>query len=110
VSTIGISILSVVVVLATVGGIAGYRSYYGNRATRFGYPSRGAYLRSVPRTDGEKREAIDQAFMGLVICLLGLMLPPFLLVGLFPLYVGGRKTVYVSMGLGLADDVDEPLG
>jgi hypothetical protein len=44
---------------------------------------------------------------GLVCCVLGLMLPPFVLVGLVPLFYGGRKLVYASMGLGLVDDADQ---
>lgn len=73
-------------------------------ARQAGYPSMGAYLRAAPRTDQEKRDAVDLALKGLVICLLGLLLPPVLLVGLFPLFYGARKMVYASMGLGLVDD------
>ena len=105
-STTAIAILVAVIVVLIAGGVVAYRRIYGNRAAHFGYPSRSAYTRAVPRTDEEKREAVDQAFVGLVVCLLGLMAPPLLLVGLFPLYVGGRKTVYVLMGLGLVDEVD----
>jgi len=69
-----------------------------------GYPTLKAYLRAAPRTDAEKRDATDLALKGLVICLLGLILPPLLVVGLFPLFYGARKVAYASMGLGLADD------
>ncbi len=69
-----------------------------------GYASLGAYMRAAPRTDEEKRDAVDLALMGLVFCLLGLLFPPVLLVGLFPLFYGARKIVYASMGLGLIDD------
>lgn len=69
-----------------------------------GYPTLKAYLRAAPRTDAEKRDAADLALKGLVICLLGLILPPLMLIGLFPLFYGVRKVVYASMGLGLADD------
>jgi hypothetical protein len=44
-----------------------------------------------------------------VLCLLGLLFPPFVLVGLVPLFYGGRKLVYASMGLGLVDDGDRPV-
>ena len=77
------------------------------RAKRFGYPSTGAYLRAAPRSDEEKRDAADLALKGLVLCLLGLLFPPFILVGLVPLFYGGRKLVYASMGLGLVDDATQ---
>jgi hypothetical protein len=78
------------------------------RATRFGYPSTGAYLRAVPRSDAEKQDAADLAMRGLVCCMLGMLFGPFVLVGLIPLFYGGRKLVYASMGLGLVDDADQP--
>lgn len=73
-----------------------------------GYPSLGAYLRAAPRTDEEKRDAVDLALKGLVLCLLGLLFAPLLLVGLFPLFYGTRKVVYGSMGLGIVEDTDHP--
>jgi hypothetical protein len=76
------------------------------RARRFGYDSTGAYLRAAPRSDAEKRDAVDLALKGLAFCVLGLLFPPFVLVGLIPLFYGGRKLVYASMGLGLVDDAD----
>ncbi len=75
-------------------------------ARRFGYESLGAYLRAAPRTDEERKDAADLALKGAVICLLGLLFPPLLLVGLFPFFYGARKLVYASMGLGLLDDDD----
>lgn len=78
------------------------------QARQAGYPSIGAYLRAAPRTDQEKRDAADLALKGLVICLLGLLFPPLLLIGLFPFFYGARKLVYSSMGLGLVDDAREP--
>lgn len=76
------------------------------KAREHGYPSMGAYLRAAPRTDEERREAADLTLKGVVICLLGLIFPPMLLIGLFPFFYGARKLVYASMGLGLADDAD----
>ncbi|MEN8375061.1 MAG: hypothetical protein ABFS34_06375 [Gemmatimonadota bacterium] len=76
------------------------------KATRMGYPSVGSYLRAAPRSDEEKRDAVDLALKGLVICLLGLVFPPLLLIGPFPLFYGARKVVWASMGLGLVDDAD----
>ena len=84
-----------------------YRTYYGNRAFRFGYSSRTEYLKSVPRSVDEKRDAVDQACKGLVICLLALMFPPLLLIGLFPLFFGTRKTISVCMGLDENSDTQE---
>jgi hypothetical protein len=80
----------------------------GRRARRLGYRSRREYLRAAPRTDAEKRDAVDMAFKGLVLSATGLLFPPFVLIGLLPLFYGGRKLVYASMGLGLIDDADEP--
>jgi hypothetical protein len=76
------------------------------RARRFGYGSMRAYLRAAPRSDEEKQDAVDLALKGLSYCLLGLLFPPFLLVGLIPLFYGGRKLLYAEMGLGLVDDGD----
>jgi hypothetical protein len=39
-----------------------------------------------------------------VICALGLLFPPLMLVGLFPFFYGARKLVWAWMGLGLIDD------
>ena len=49
---------------------------------------------------------MDLALQGAVICLLGVIFPPLLLVGLFPCFYGTRKVVYASMGLGMLDDAD----
>lgn len=78
------------------------------RADNLGYPSLRAYLRAAPRSDVEKRDAADLALKGLVWCVAGMLLPPFVLVGLIPLFYGGRKLAYASMGLGLVDDPDQP--
>jgi ABC-type Fe3+ transport system permease subunit len=78
------------------------------KARQGGYAKLGAYLRAAPRSDAEKRDAVDLALKGLVICLLGLILPPFLLIGLIPFFYGARKVAYASMGLGLVDDGDQP--
>ncbi len=78
------------------------------RVRRLGYPSMGAYLRAAPRTDEEKRDATNLALKGLVLCLLGIIFPPVVLLGLVPLFYGGRKLIYASLGLGLVDDADQP--
>jgi len=61
------------------------------KARESGYPTLLAYLRAAPRTDAEKRDAIDLALKGLVLCLLGTMFPPLLLFVLFPFFYGARK-------------------
>jgi hypothetical protein len=78
------------------------------KARRAGYASFWAYLAATPKTDAEKRAAADLALKGVVVCLLGLLFPPLMLVGLVPLYFGARKVLHVSMGLGLVDDIDLP--
>ena len=78
------------------------------RATRLGFDSVAAYLRAAPRTDGENRDAVDLALKGLACCVLALLFPPAVMLGIVPLFYGGRKVVYASMGLGLVDDVDPP--
>ena len=79
-----------------------------------GTPSFFDYMRAVPHSDKEKMDAVDLTLQGVVVCFLGLLFPPLLLIGLFPLFYGARKLVYVSMGLGLvarcrsAEPVNQP--
>ena len=77
----------------------------GGRAKRLGYESMRAYLRAVPRSDEERRDAADVAVRGLVLCMLGVLIAPIVLIGIVPLFYGARKLAYASMGLGL-DDVE----
>lgn len=78
------------------------------KVRRAGYASLWDYLAATPKTDAEKRAAADLALKGVVICFLGLLFPPLILIGLVPLYFGARKVIHVSMGLGLVDDIDLP--
>ena len=98
-------ILAPLVAMA-VGWTVFWRSL-GRRARRFGYPSTGAYLRAAPRSDPEKRDAADLTLKGLVWCMLGLLFSPCVLIGLMPLFYGGRKLAWATMGLGLVDDGDQ---
>ena len=80
----------------------------GRRARMFGYATRADYLRAVPKSDAERRDAADLALKGLVICVLGLFFAPIALAGVVLLFYGGRKLVYAMLGLGLVDDRVEP--
>ena len=91
-----------------IGVIAMLWRVYQRQAANAGYASLGEFLRAAPRTDEEKRDAVDLTLKGVVICLLGLLFPPFLLIGLFPFFHGARKMAYASMGLGLVDDAEPP--
>jgi hypothetical protein len=102
-STILVLVIAVIIVFTVARIFRRLR----RAAVRAGYSSVKTYLQSPPRSDREKRDAVDLALSGLIICLLGLLFPPFLLVGILPLYYGSRKTVYASLGLGLVDDEDE---
>lgn len=76
------------------------------RAKSWGYSTLRDYLRAAPQTDEEKRVAVDCALQGLVICVLGFLMPPLIIIGVFPLFFGVRKIAYSSLGLGLIDDAD----
>jgi hypothetical protein len=39
-----------------------------------------------------------------------MIFPPAVLLGIFPLFYGGRKLAYAWMGLGLVDDAEPPRG
>jgi hypothetical protein len=97
-------IAAAVLVFVAVRVVRGLR----RKAARAGYTSIGDYLRAVPRSDQEQREAVDLAVQGLALCVVGLIVPPLILVGVFPLYYGTRKILYAQMGLALADDGDRP--
>ena len=75
-------------------------------AAAAGYPSVGAYLRAVPRNDEEKRQAVDLALKGVVLCVLGLFFPPLIFIGVFPFYYGARKLVLVWLGLDILAEID----
>ena len=97
----------VVVVVFSLLGLALFVATFARRAKRFGYPTTRAYLRAAPRSDDEKRDAADLAVKGLACCALGVLFGPLVLIGLAPLFYGGRKFLYASMGLGLVDDPDQ---
>lgn len=98
---------AIVIFLIVLGVALMLWSRFRRKARSFGYPSLSAYLDAVPGSDEEKRDAVSLSLTGLIMCLLGLVFPPFLLIGLFPLFYGTRKVAWASMGLGLVDDADQ---
>ena len=102
--------VGILVAVTAVAIVVRFWRGYRRKAHRLGYGSLGDYLRAAPQTDEERRDAVDLALKGVVICLLGLLFPPLLLIGLFPLFYGARKIAYSSMGLGLVDDADQQGG
>lgn len=99
-------LIIVAVVVILLGLWLGFRAWknWNRKARAAGYASLAEYLRAAPHTDEEKRQAVDLALKGLVLCILGLIFPPLLVIGLFPLFFGTRKMIYASLGLGLVDE------
>jgi len=103
-----LTLIILLVVVATIIALAVAVRGLHRRARRGGFGSIGAYLRAVPRSDEEKQDAVDLSLKGLALCLAGLVLPPLVLVGIFPLYYGLRKVINASMGFGIVDDGELP--
>ena len=103
----GLALLALVVTLTVAAAIVIFvvRSLRKN-AVATGYPGVGAYLRAVPRNDEEKRQAVDMALKGLILCALGLFFPPMILVGVVPFYYGSRKLILVWLGLDILAEID----
>ena len=93
--------------LIITAGVKVWRAFR-RRAGDAGYASLGAYLRATPRSEEEKKDAVDLTLTGVVICILGLVFPPLLLIGIIPLYYGARKLAYSVMGFGLFHDAEPP--
>ena len=85
-------------VIATVGRILLLK-----RARAHHYTALFEYLRAIPATDAQKLDAVDLALKGGIITIFGILFPPLIFVGLFPLYYGSRKITLTLMGLGLTD-------
>ena len=103
-----LSLIPAVVILGPLLALIVLFTIAVRRSTkRFGYPSAVAYPRAAPRSHAEKRDAADLALKGLVTCVLGLLFAPLALVGLLPLFYGGRKLAYASVAPDLADDPDQ---
>ena len=69
------------------------------RILRRGYSSLRDYLRELPGTDAERLDAVELSLKGAMLCLLGLLFPPFLIIGVVPLYFGLRKLAAVGLGI-----------
>jgi hypothetical protein len=76
------------------------------KARRAGFRNIHEYLMAPPRNDQEKREAVNMAFRGLAFCLVGIVVTPLLLLGVPPLYYGGRKIALSLMGTDLLAEDD----
>ncbi len=107
-SIAGLVLLALLVALAVSAAIVIFvgRTLRRN-AVAAGYPSVRAYLRAVPRNDEEKRQAVDLALKGVILCALGLFFPPMILVGVLPFYYGSRKLILVWLGLDLLAEIDD---
>jgi len=68
------------------------------RIRKRGYPGLGAYLRELPQTDEQKFDAVELTLIGAVLCVLGLVFPPMILIGVVPLYYGLRKLAALKLG------------
>jgi hypothetical protein len=79
------------------------------RVQRRGYPGLLAYVRELPRSDDERLDAVELALKGAALCILGILFPPFIVVGLVPLYYGARKVAAWRLGL-IGDDQGKPAG
>ena len=70
------------------------------RAGGMGYSGILTYLRATPKSDDEKRDAVNMFVLGLLLCGLGIFFHPLAIVGVIYLYYGGRKIGYVLLGVG----------
>jgi len=80
------------------------------RVMRAGKPGLMAYLRDIPRTDVEKRDALDLVLRGAVVFLIGLVAQPFWIIGAVLFYYGFRKLCMMWMGLVIPEASSEPPG
>ncbi|MFI5458138.1 MAG: hypothetical protein ACHRXM_22105 [Isosphaerales bacterium] len=78
------------------------------RLRKRGYPGIGAYLHELPQTEEQKLDAVDLTLKGAVLCGLGLLFPPLILIGLVPFYYGARKLMVTKLGItGAKEDVHD---
>lgn len=107
------ALISTLGILAAIGIVAvvsvSLYNTYQQKAKQAGNSNILDYLRAVPASDQDKQDAVDLTLKGGAACLLGLVFPPLLLLGVIPLFYGLRKLLYARMGLGLVAD-DKPPG
>ena len=99
--------------LAIVGGLLLFAAWiavflvpvliWRRSVRRRGYPGLRAYLRELPMTEEEKLDAAELTLKGVAVCILGLLFPPLVLIGLVPLYYGGRKVAAITLGITPAE-------
>ncbi len=80
-----------------------YNSYQEKARAR-GHATLMGWLKTIPVSDQDKQDAVDLSLKGGVACLLGLVFPPLLVIGVIPLFYGLRKLLYAGMGLGMVSD------
>jgi hypothetical protein len=110
---------AMMILASIVAGLLGLMVLFGlflapiliwrSRVRRRGYPGLRAYLRDLPQTDDERLDAVDLALKGMVLCVLGVLFPPLIVIGLVPLYYGLRKLAAVRLGIKArtADELGE---
>ena len=101
-------VLTIIFLIVVFAGVPLYLlARWRRSARRRGYPDLRSYLRDIPRTDAEKRTAVEMTLKGLVLCLSGIVAPPLVLIGVFPLYYGARKLAMAWLGLEILDNGGE---
>jgi hypothetical protein len=73
------------------------------RVQRRGYPGLKAYLLEVPQTEQQKLDAIELTLKGSVICILAVIFPVLVVIGLVPLYYGARKMAAIALAVRAVD-------
>jgi hypothetical protein len=103
-----LGVLAVILLIVVCAAVPLYLLARWRRSVRRrGYPDLRSYLRAIPRTDAEKRTAIEMTLKGLVLCLLGLAAPGLVFIGVVPLYYGARKLAMAWLGLEILDNDGE---
>ncbi len=101
-----VSLAALAAIVIVVYLCVGLYKTYQHRAKAKGHADLASWLQAIPVTDQDKQDAVDLSLKGGAACLLGLVFPPLLVIGVIPLFYGLRKLLYSALGLGLvADDV-----
>jgi hypothetical protein len=80
-----------------------------SKAKQMEYTSLRSYLQAIPRNDFEKLDAVELAVKGVALCLLGLLFPPLVILGLVPLFYGCRKVGSIVVGIRPPGADDTPV-